>query len=362
MSQAAQPIDPLLKTPIVSQYNLTLERSFAKSYVFGASYVGNVGRKLYVAQNINPSVGTLLPVSLRFQGGAIPAPSTGNANSRRINGDIPILGSQLTAKGKSRYDSLQLDLQKRLSNDGLSFQLAYTFSKSFSDSDNQRSGIDILDQRAGRSLSIDDHPQRFVASFIYELPFFKDTKGFTKRLVDGWSVGAIYTYQSGDLFSVNNTIDTVGTGGGVVTFADLGSAPYQTVDPKEGTGANRFRAFNANAFAIADCWILNAAGSPVAGRNFDRCINADGTKGRRGTSGKNQYRLDNFTNNVDAILSKTTRLFSESNNLELRFEAFNLFNTVRFGGVNLNLNSTAFGTYTNAAQGRVVQLGARLNF
>lgn len=360
LAQAAQPIDPLLKTPIVTQYNLSLERSFARDYVFSASYVGNIGRKLYVAQVINPAVGTLLPVSLRFQGGAIPTPTTSNANSRRINGDIPVLGSQLTTRGRSRFDSMQLNFQKRLSDDGLSFQLAYTLSKSFSDGDNQRSGIDILDQRAGYSLSNDDRPHRFVASFIYELPFFRQTQGFTKRLIDGWSIGAIYTYQSGDVFSVNNPLDTVGTGGGVVTFADSGSASFQNVDPRQGTGADRFRAFNANAFAAFTC-----------GTTFQLCINPDGTRGRRGTSGRNQYRLDNTTNNVDAILSKRTRLFSESTSLELRFEAFNLFNRVQFNGttapvgslpIDLNLNSAGFGTYRSAAQARVIQLGARINF
>lgn len=355
--QAAQPIDPRLRTPMVTQYNLSIERSFAKDYVFSASYVGNVGRKLYVAEVINPAVGTLLPVSLRFQGGAVPAATTSNTNSRRINADIPVLGSQLTTKGRSRFDSMQLNFQKRLSDDGLSFQLAYTLSKSFTDADNQRAGIDILDRSFGYALSNDDRPHRFVASFIYELPFFKRTTGFTKRLVDGWSIGAIYTYQSGDIFSVNNPVDTVGTGGGVVTFADLGTAPFQTTDPRQGTGADRFRAFNANALAQFTC-----------GASFQLCINADGTRGRRGTAGRNQFRLDNYTNNVDAILSKTTKLFSETNTLELRFEAFNLFNRVQFvgpattGGINLNLNSPNFGTYTSAQQARVVQLGARLSF
>ncbi len=351
LAQAAQPIDPLIKTPTTYQYNLTVERSFANDYILGLSYVGNIGRQLYVREAVNPAVGTLLPTSLRFQGGAVPTPSTGNSNARRINADIPTLGAQLTSKGRSRYDSFQANFQKRLNTDGLSYQIAYTFSKSLSDADTQRGDIDILDRKYGWSLSNDDRPHRFVASAIYELPFFRSTNGFTNRVLDGWSIGAIYTYQSGDLLSVANPIDTVGTGGGIITFADLGTAPFQLQDPRQGTGVNRYRAFNADAFAIARC-----------GTNFELCINADGTRGRRGTSGRNQFRLDNYTNNWDAILAKKTKLFSETNYLELRFEAFNLFNTVRFGGINTNLNSAQFGTYTSAGQGRVVQLGARITF
>lgn len=350
LAQFAQPVDPLIETPVVTQYNLTLERSFLRDYVFSVSYVGNRGRKLYAQEQLNPSLGTLIPASTRFQGPAVPAATTSNSASRRANADIPLGLSQLTTKGRSQYDSLEANFQKRFSDDGLTFQLAYTFSKSLTDSDTQRGGLDILDRNAGFGLSADDAPHRFVASFVYELPFFKNTKGFAKRLVDGWSIGGIYTYQSGSLFNVSNPTDTVGTGGGVVTFADIGQ-PFVQVDPREGTGTNRFRAFNADAFRSFSC-----------GTSFQNCINADGTRGRRGTLGKNQFRLDNPTNNFDAILSKRTRLWNESSNLELRFEAFNLFNTVQFGGINLNLLSPAFGTYTSAGQARIIQLGARVNF
>jgi len=346
LSALAQPIDPLIETPIVTQYNLSLERSFFKDYVVGISYVGNFGRKLYVQEQINPALGTLLPTSLRIQGGAVPVATTANAASRRINNDVPLSLAQLTTKGRSRYDALEANFQKRLSNDGLTFQLAYTFSKSFNDADTQRGGIDILDRNAAYALSSDDRPHRFVGSFIYDLPFFRNTSGFVKRLVDGWSLGGIYTYQSGDVFSVANTTDTVGTGGGVVTFANIGQ-PYTTLDPK----SNNLQAFNKDAFVNFTC-----------GSQFQLCINADGTRGRRGSSGRNQYRLNNPTNNWDAILSKRTKLWNESSNLELRFEAFNLLNRVQFTTVDLSLTSSTFGRYTAAAQGRSVQLGARLSF
>ncbi|MBA2619841.1 MAG: hypothetical protein H0U87_01425, partial [Acidobacteria bacterium] len=351
--------------PVVIQYNFTFERSFFKDYVLGVSYVGNRGRKLYVQEQINPSLGTLLPVSLRIQGGTVPVASTSNAASRRVDADVPLSLAQLTTKGRSRFDAFEVNFQKRFSDDGLTFQLAYTLSKSMTDADTQRGGIDILDQDAGWGKSADDHPHRLVGSFIYELPFFKNTKGFANRLLDGWNVGAIYTYQSGDVFSVLNPINTVGTGG-IVSYADLGQS-YTQLDPR----TNNLRAFNASAFAIADCRVLNTAGTPVSGQNFNRCINADGTKGRRGTSGRNQFRLNNPTNNWDAVLGKTTRLFNERNTLELRLEAFNLFNRTQFrgaansGGIDLNLTTAGnpnFGTYTSAYQARVIQLGARFSF
>ncbi len=345
LTQFSQPIDPNIETPEVFQWNVTVERSFARDYVIGLSYVGSRGHKLYIREAVNPSVGTLLPASLRPQ--VTPTPTVGNVNSRRLNNDISVALNQLTSGGNSQFDAFQVNFQKRFS-DGFQFQAAYTFSKSLSDADTQRGQLDLLDRSAGWGLSSDDHPHRFVVSGIYELPFFKQTKGIVNRIVDGWSLGLIYTYQSGDVFSVANPTDTDGTGGAIVNFADLGS-PYQTMDPKK----NDRRAFNIDAFRRIDCTGGFVSG-PCAG-------------GRRGTSGKNQFRLNNITNNWDAVLAKKIKLFSETNNLELRFEAFNLLNTVRFTGVNLsptalNITNGNFGRYTSADQGRSVQLGARLNF
>ncbi len=340
LQQFSQPIDPNLKTPQVTQFNATLERGFGRDYVIGVSYVGNRGKKQYVREQINPALGTFLSRNLRPEG--IPTPNTSNANARRLNNDVQIGLTQLTTGGNSSYDALQVNFQKRLGSDGLLFQAAYTFSKSINDSDSQRGQLDLLDRSFGRGLSSDDHPHRFVFSTLYELPFFKNTSGFTKRLLDNWSIGGIYTYQSGDVFSINNPIDIDGTGGALINFADL-NAPYQSLDPRK----NDRQAFNANAFSIANC-----------GTSFQNC----GGIGRRGTSGRNQFRLDNAINNVNAILAKKIKLFSERNNLELRFEAFNLFNTAQFTTFDSTLRSSSFGKYTNTRDARILQLGARLNF
>ncbi len=358
LAQAAQPIDPLLKTPYTMQWNLTFERSIAKDYVFGISYVGNRGRKQYVREQVNPSFGTFFPAPAGFTGTV----TTSNANSRRINPSYTIGLNQLTSGGNSQYDSLQINHQKRFS-DGLLYQIAYTFSKSINDADTQRGGLDLLNRRIGRGLSGDDVPHRFTGSFIYELPFFKNTSGFLNRLVDGWGINGIYTYSSGNLIAVGNPNDTVGTAG-VISGADLGSEPFTTLNPQD----NDRLGFNPGAFQILDC------GSNFT--NFAAC----GPRGfRRGTATGLLFRLDNPTNNWDLALIKKTRLFGEKNILELRFEAFNALNHTQFTTINTNLNDliyntpgdptsginldrTTFGRYTDTAESRVIQLGIRLSF
>ncbi len=349
LGQFSRPIDPHLRTPYTYQYNLTVERGFWKNYVASLSYVGSRGLKLYALEQVNPAVGTFIPTPA---GLTVPAATRSNANARRINQDIQIGLSQTVSAGNSFYNALQANLTRRYSN-GLLFQVAYTFSKNLTDSDTLRGALDLLDRRRGYGLSNDDIPHRFVASFIYDLPFFNKRTDFVNRVFGGWSIGGIYQAQSGTPFTVANPTDTTGCGGACLSFADLGAA-FTHLDPR----ANQERAFNADAFRVI---------GPIANADFP-------TQFRFGTSGNNQFRAQNGVNNFDAILSKRTRI-TESSNFELRLEAFNAFNHTQFTILDTNIsnivrnadgtinpNRSSFGKFTNARESRVVQIGARLNF
>lgn len=351
LTQFARPLDPNLRTPYTYQYNLTFERAIYNDYVITLSYVGSRGTKLYVLEQINPALGTFFKAP---PGRTVPTPTQSNANSRRLNDDVRIGLTQTASAGNSWYNSFQAQVQKRYSK-GFLFQAAYTFSKSINDSDAFRDGLDLLNRRATRSLSSNDVPHRFVVSWLYDIQAAKNlSNSVLKRLLDGWGLGGIATFQSGTPFSVSNPFDTVGTGGGIVSLADLGAA-FTQVDPRK----NDNRAFNANAFSMF--------GDPATGFNIAKDF-------RRGTAGVNQFRLANGINNFDLIISKKTRLWSEASQLELRFEFFNAFNHTQFVGVDTNLlnvvrvngqidpNRSTFGKFTSAQESRVVQLAARITF
>ena len=361
LTQLSRAIDPFIRTPYTYQYNFTIERSFAKNYVAQVSYVGNRGRKLYALEQVNVAYGTpfldfpsFIPASEQFT----PSTAATNINARRVNPDFGLGISQAVSAGNSWYNSMQLNLTRRYAN-GLLFQAAYTWSKSLTDTagtDTVRGTLDLFDRRAGRGLSPDDVPHRFVASAIYDIPWGNRLSGFGKTLLGGWSLGGIYTYESGKPFSVLNVTNITGTGGGVAgPFADFGTEPFQLLDPRE----NNLQAFNPAAFVNAT--VAGCGGVAVCAR--------------RGTSGVNQFRLNNGINNFDLIVSKRFG-FTETTNLELRFEAFNALNHTQFGpndlstaqggtaptGVNLNVTSPTFGRYTSARESRVIQLGARFSF
>jgi outer membrane receptor protein involved in Fe transport len=338
LSQFSQPIDPNIRTPYTFQYNLTVDRSFGRDYVMTLSYVGNRGRKQYAREQINPGLGTFIPVPA---GRTIPTPTQTNINSRRLNPDFPFGVTQLVAGADSAYDAFEANLQKRLDRQGLTFQVAYTFSKSLSMVDTQRGQLDLVNRKFTYSRSSDDVPHRFVTSLIYDLPFGRQGDGFMHKLAGGFSVGGIYTYQSGTPFSVFNTFDEAGTDA-ILTYADIG-APFQLLDPR----TNDRQAFNANAFrAFAD---------PSTGFNV-------ATQFRRGTSGPNMFRAGNTVNNFDLIVAKKTQVFNEHTNFEVRFEAFNALNHTQFTTLDTTLSSATFGKYTGARESRVIQLGGRFTF
>ena len=355
LSQFSRATDPNIRTPYTYQYNLTIERAFHNDYVASLSYVGNRGRKLYALEQINEAVGTFFPTP---SGRTIPTPTNANANARRINNDVQLGVSQMVSAGNSWYNALEANLQKRYHN-GLLFQVAYTYSKSIADSDQLRNELDRIDRRFGKSLSINDVPHRLVASWIYDLPIFRGEHGIGGKVLGGWSLGGIATFQSGTPFSVGNLFDTVGSGGGVLSLADLGAA-FQNIDPRK----NDSRAFNPDAF--------KAFGNTAAPESFNIA-----TQFRRGTEGFNQARLKNGINNWDFILAKKTKLWSETTGLELRFEAFNAFNHTQFTTVDTNLRNivfqtgsttqidplkSSFGKFTAARESRIIQLGARFSF
>ncbi len=339
LSLFSQPIDPFIRTPYTYQYNLTVQRGFLNDYVFSASYVGNRSLKQFAREQINPSVGTFIPVP---DGRVIPTPTATNTNSRRLNGDILTGLNQLVAAGNSWYNGLQLQMQKRFGQ-GLLYQVSYTFSKSITEVDTQRGTLDLLSRSFGRSLSSDDIPHRFVASWIWELPWGRNLQGPAGAFGKGWGFGGIATFQSGTPISVTNPFDTVGTGGGILSFADMGPEPFTTLDPRENNNA----AFNSGAFQIF--------GNPATGFDLARDF-------RRGTSGPNQFRVDNGVNNFDLIVTKKTQLWNEDSNLELRFEMFNALNHAQFLDVDTNLVNDTFGNFTSTRESRVIQLGARINF
>src|SRR6476659_7170642 len=160
--------------------------------MISVAYVGTHGIHLYRDLQLNQTSPGPGPVTPRLPFYSV-APNIPTVDQR--NGD-----------GMSRYNALQVKLEKRYSS-GLSFLASYTYSKTM---DNTTTILYPWDDKLNYALSqgfkLVDVPQTFVFSYSYELPFGRGkahlNSGKGASLGGGWSVNGITTFQSGQPLAI----------------------------------------------------------------------------------------------------------------------------------------------------------------
>jgi hypothetical protein len=197
-----------------------------------------------------------------------------------------------------------------------------------------------LNVRAERGRSNFDVAHRFSLSYVYDLPIGRGRavlgdSGWVSSLLAGWQTMGIITLQTGRPFTVAllPEIDNSNTGRSNLGFG-ANDRPDVVGNP-ELSDRDPNRWFNTAAFAF----------SP---------------RGTFGDAGRNILEGPGFKN-VNASLLKNTRL-TEGLNLQLRFEAFNLFNHPNFNLPDNFLGSPTFGQILSAQSPRHIQLGVKLLF
>jgi hypothetical protein len=174
-----------LLNPVTLQWNLNIQRELPGNFIFSAAYVGTRGEHLYVNQQFNPGLN--------------------NVNNTRL---IPAQGSIIvrTNGGDSIYHSGQFSLERRLTH-GLLLRAAYTYSKLIDDGSEvftitggTSTSADPFHQSSDRGLSAYDRKQRFVMSYVWQVPYSHRDGAAMKLLsaVTGhWEWSGILTVQSG---------------------------------------------------------------------------------------------------------------------------------------------------------------------
>ncbi|HZG52755.1 MAG TPA: TonB-dependent receptor [Pyrinomonadaceae bacterium] len=316
-----------LRTAYMQHWNLSLQQQLGASRVLEIGYAGSKGTKLLTARDINQPRPSTLPFVLR------PVAQFDDINL-------------IESRGNSNYHSLQVRLQQRLTR-GLALLTSYTYAKSIDDASNFFTSAgdpnfpqDSQNLRLERGRSNFDVRHRLSASFSYELPFgrgrrFLGDGGLATTLLSGFQFNGIVTLQSGRPFTVAllSDIDNSNTGRSTLGFG-ANDRPNVVGDPNALTRTPE-RWFNTSAF------VFPAFGSfGNAGRNI---LDGPGYQ------------------NVNASLLKNTRL-TERVNLQLRLEAFNLFNHPNFNLPDNFLGSPTFGQILSARDPRHLQFGAKLLF
>ncbi len=275
-----------------------------------------------------------------------PAPGAGPVDPRRPSQNYRsrrIIQNDLVAD----YDAFSIILRKHMSQ-GLQADAHYTWSRTRDMATHSNGGgatMDNYDIWRDYGPANWDIPHRFVASYIYDVPFLKDSsQPVLKHVVAGWQVSGVTTIQSGS--PVNATLST--------DHANIGISGLQRPDLRSAVPDLNCQANTAGATAVARRQLINC---------YDASAFALPAQFTFGNAERNILRGPKFSS-TDLSFMKNLPVGPAGNDmrLQIRVEIFNVFNQVNYNNPNASFGAAAFGTITGAGSMRQIQLGGKLLF
>ncbi|OLD14266.1 MAG: hypothetical protein AUJ01_14115 [Acidobacteria bacterium 13_1_40CM_3_65_5] len=221
--------------------------------------------------------------------------------------------------GASDYHSMQTEFKHR-GPWGLNLNVAYTLSRL---NDNQQGGLNASrarrqnprDTSTEYAPSADDVRNRLVAASVWDIPFGSNLTGVSSALLKGWQLSGIATLSSGSPIFINQDGDTLN-----VDSEEIRPNLVAGQDPMlRSSDRTVGRWFNTAAFSRAAVTYGNSLRNPVVGPGLKV---------------------------LDLSLAKSFRVL-QGQQLQLRWEAFNAFNTPQWGNPNGTLGNVNFGVISS---------------
>jgi hypothetical protein len=337
---------------ITQQYSLNLQVELASNSLLEVGFVGARGTHLLEMISLNQA-------QLASPSNPIRGQTTNTLANLRLR--VPIEGftptglQSVQTSGASWYNSLNASLTKRFSH-GLQFLASYTFGRLL-----DTEGGETIRTAGGNNLVLGDQnnpraryapsptirPQRFVISFVYDLPKVV-SGGFAGKLLNDWSVSGVTTFQSGHPLTIfsNSGRNVFGISSG--DFAQLAAGCSTSQLTNSGTVNQKLN----NYFNRA------CIGSyPVVGN--DGVATGFGNMGGGIVRGPDQR-------NFDLALSKRISVgwFNRESDWVFRTEFFNAFNTSQFADPDTrSSDGSAFGVISSTlVNPRIIQFALKYNF
>jgi hypothetical protein len=330
--------------PYTENYFLSFQRQLDANTVLNLSYVGSEAHHLLVVYSANPG-NPALCLSLPGCGPGGENSSYVNSSGQTINCTRQGLGCAFGnddydgSVGNSNYNSFQAILQRRTKS--LSLMISYTFSKSIDNASSLADTGDPYNLNLMRALSAFDLKHNLAATYQYTLPVERLSRR-SNRWTQGWALSGITHASTGFPVTLSSNADNSLQGSnpnGVNNrYLDLPDVVPGPLDVGHYAQNGQSYYFNISLFKA------NALGAP-------------GDASRRYFYGPGSF-------NTDLALLKSVPL-SETKALQLRLEAFNVFNRPQFFGpqvVNGNISSPLFGEVVKAAPPRLMQLAVKFTF
>jgi hypothetical protein len=311
----------------VHQWHFDIQREIVPGLLADVGYVQTRGIHMGFSRDINQVPAHLL--------------GPGDAQKRRPYPQYLGIGTSYF-DGISKYHSLQVSIKKQFSN-GFSVLTNYTFSKTLDTGTGSGWGgsagndgyQNAYNWRDNYALSQLDSPHMWNGMFIYELPVGKGKRllnqgGIANALIGGWQLSSTFQVHSGIPFT-----------------------------PLMGTA-------NLSG-ALAGNWRPNRIGSgklsnPTIQKWFDTSAFVQPAPYTFGNSGRNILRGPSYKN-MHLSMAKNFHLpFGEQTRLQLRGDAYNVFNHPNFALPNASIGTPGAGIISAAEPSRNLQLGARISF
>ena len=368
-------LDPIMHTPTIQQWSITVERGIGNDLVLQVGYVGGESYHLSTYEDRNAPQPQICNNPLGCVSGGIRAanqtaiapqgttylPSTPPVT---INGvsiverPNPLVGATQGwfYEGNSNYQALNVSLTKRASH-GLTFKANYTFAKvlDLNSAIITNSAINepstVLSPyllNLNRGLASYDLQHQFNLNFSYALPFGRGQRfgggasGLVDKLIGGWQWNGIVNTQSGFPFTPQVASNISGSG--------------DTMNPDV---PNRNPAFSGPV-------VLGTDGFKKTGHYYDAHAFSLPLAGTFGNVGRGSFTGPALTTFDTSLFKKFS--INEKWNVQFRAEAFNIFNSANFGVPNAavfqgtSLSGSAGVITQTATTSRQIQFALKLLF
>ena len=365
------------RIPTTHQWNVNLQRQVMENLTVDIGYVGTRSSDIWAGDlaqknqldpkhlSFGPNLSTILRTDAdaqRFGLRGLPYPAFAGGQLWQALVPFPHLarnGIGLTTYnaplGKSRYDSLQIAVNRRYSN-GLTMFGNYNFSKTLQNMESALRGdlggrpLDYYNLDLEYGLGDFDQTHTWKVAGVYEIPvgrqrrFGAELPRVVDAIVGGWTVSFIANYASGTPVRV--------TGSAIPGWNGRGNRP-DLINPD---GRSMLAGFDPSQFDAAAI----AQGNFAAHRYIAQGFIVDHAPFTLGNAGFTVDIREPYASNEDLSIQKGFRV--GQTRMQVRAEMFNVFNRQTFGGVNTNVLDTRFGQITNVSGNRIGQIGIRLEF
>jgi hypothetical protein len=323
--------------PYIQQWSLDVQHELQRDFLIDVGYYGSKGAHLPGVVDFNE-----VPPGAAVAAGIIaPGTQVTNAITPKLNAVRPFKGfvavNSIQNWFNSNYNSLQISAEKRFKGESL-VRLSYTLSRSLTDNQSDSSTAPQSFYARGLDYGPSQQDRRHILSinYVFDLPFFRDGKGFAGKTLGGWQLAGITSYGTGSPL----TVTTSGTDPGALGFlgpSSAGGRPDFVGTSSLPLVSGALTWFFPQEFQTVPAGVTRPG---------------DATRGAIISPGYEKW---------DVTLAKRFRI-RENVNLQFRAEAYNVFNHTNFLGVGTTFGTSTFGQITTTRDPRILQFALKFNY